>query len=53
MSEKLQKLIEGGKSNKEIAKILGCHAATIARTIKRNNLIDTRSNRAGRKPKIK
>lgn len=53
MSEKLQKLVESGKSNKEIAKILGCCRQTVARAIKRAGINDSRGNRAGRKTKIK
>ena len=54
MLEKLQKLIESGKSNKEIAKILGCHPVTVANTKKRLGIPDLHSKkRAGRKPKIK
>lgn len=54
MSEKLIKLIESGKNNKEIAKILGCHPVTVANTKKRLGIPDQNSRkRAGRKPKIK
>lgn len=54
MSEKLIKLIESGKNNKEIAKILGCHPATVSKTKKRLGIIDSEARkRAGRKPKIK
>lgn len=54
MSEKLIKLIESGKNNKEIAKILGCHAVTVSRAKKRLGIDDLNARkRAGRKPKIK
>lgn len=54
MSERLIKLIESGKNNKEIAKILGCCATTVSRAKKRLGIDDSAARkRAGRKFKIK
>ncbi len=42
MLEKLKKLIAEGKNNKEIAKVFKCCVQTIAKTIERNQILDTR-----------
>lgn len=51
--DKLLELIEQSKSNREIAKILGCCAQTVAAAKKRLGISDlTARKRAGRKPKF-